>query len=342
MIRVGLVGYGYWGPNLARNFAESRTCGLAGVCDLNLDRLAMARKRHPAVKLVTRYTDLLDDPQFDAIAISTPVSTHFELAMSALRKGKHVMVEKPLTGSSDQARSLIEEAERRHLVLMVDHTFIYTGAVRKVKEQVSGGELGEIYYFDSVRVNLGLFQHDVDVIWDLAVHDLSIFNYLLADRPVAISATGCGHIPGRRENTAYITLFFESSLIGHIHVNWLSPVKVRQTLIGGSRKMIVYDDMQLSEKVRVYDRGVTVSDTPESVYKVLVGYRMGDIWIPQLDNTEALQIEVNHFAECIDTGTRPDSDGQAGLEVVQYLEAATQSMKERGKPVELRRARAAA
>ncbi len=287
MIRVGLVGYGYWGPNLARNFAESRTCGLAGVCDLNLDRLAMARKRHPAVKLVTRYTDLLDDPQFDAIAISTPVSTHFELAMSALRKGKHVMVEKPLTGSSDQARSLIEEAERRHLVLMVDHTFIYTGAVRKVKEQVSGGELGEIYYFDAVRVNLGLFQHDVDVLWDLAVHDLSIFNYL-------------------------------------------------------SRKMIVYDDMQLTEKVRVYDRGVTVSDKPESVYKVLVGYRMGDIWIPHLDSTEALQTEVNHFAECIDRRTRPDSDGQAGLEVVRYLEAATQSMKERGKPVELKRARAAA
>jgi predicted dehydrogenase len=342
MIRFGLIGYGYWGPNLARNFAESRSCELAGISDLNQERLAVARKRHPGVKVGREYKELLDDPQIDAIAIATPVSTHFELALSALRKGKHVLVEKPLTATSDHARILIEEAERRNLVLMVDHTFIYTEAVRKISEQVNSGALGEIYYFDSVRVNLGLFQHDVDVIWDLAVHDLSIFNYLLSERPVAISATGCGHIPGRKENTAYITLFFESSLIGHIHVNWLSPVKVRQTLIGGSRKMIVYDDMHLTEKVRVYDRGITASDTPENMYKVLVEYRMGDILIPHLNNTEALATEVDHFAGCIEKGARPDSDGQAGLEVVGYLEAATQSMKERGKPVELKRARAAA
>ena len=330
MIRVGVIGYGYWGPNLARNFAESRTCELAGVSDLSADRLALVKKRHPAVKAVADYQELLDDPKIDAIAISTPVSTHFPLAMNALRSGKHVLVEKPLTASSDQARRLIEEAARRKLTLMVDHTFVYTGAVRKVKEQLTGGELGEIYYFDSVRVNLGLFQHDVDVIWDLAVHDLSIFNYLFSERPVAISATGLGHVPGGKENIAYITLFFKSNLIGHIHVNWLSPVKVRQTLIGGSRKMIVYDDMQITEKVRVYDRGINVNDDPESLYKILVSYRTGDVWIPRLDNTEALQVEVDHFSGCIEKGTLPISDGQAGLEVVQYLEAATHSMKEEG------------
>jgi predicted dehydrogenase len=243
LIRIGVIGYGYWGPNLVRNFFECPVTDVVAVADLNGDRLGLVKRRYPGVETTSDYRDILRNPRIDAVAISTPVTTHFELAMEALEAGKHVLVEKPMTATSEEALRLIEKADRRNLVLMVDHTFVYTGAVRKIRELIDRGSLGELYYYDSTRVNLGLFQHDVDVIWDLAVHDLSIMEFILPESPVAISATGIGHIKGAAENIAYVTAFYDSSLIAHLSVNWLSPVKVRRTLIGGSRKMISYDDL---------------------------------------------------------------------------------------------------
>jgi len=337
MINVGVIGYGYWGPNLVRNFVEAPGCQVIAVSDLRPERLAFVKARYPGIKTTSDHRDLFIDSMIDAIAIATPVSTHFDLAMQALQAGKHVLVEKPMTANSEQAIRLVEEAERLNRVLMVDHTFVYTSAVRKIRELVEGNELGEIYYYDSVRVNLGLFQHDVNVIWDLAVHDLSIMDYVLRVFPVAISATGMNHILGQPENVAYVTLFFEGNMIAHLHINWLSPVKVRRTLIGGSQKMIVYDDLDPSERIKVYDKGVTFNQTSESVYKMLVSYRTGDMWAPQLDFKEALQVEAVHFINCIEKGRRPITDGEAGLKVVRILEAASQSMLERGRPVKLDR-----
>ncbi|HEY7302937.1 MAG TPA: Gfo/Idh/MocA family oxidoreductase [Bryobacteraceae bacterium] len=341
MIRVGVVGYGYWGPNLVRNFSACPSTQVIAIADLSEDRRATASRAYPGVKVSADYRDLLRNTQVDAVAISTPVSTHFPLAMEALKAGKHVLVEKPMTASSDQALRLIEEADRRNLILMVDHTFVYTGAVRKIREIIERGSLGEIYYYDSTRVNLGLFQHDVDVIWDLAVHDLSILDFLLPQFPVAVSATGIGHVKGVAENVAYVTAFYDSPLIAHLNVNWLSPVKVRRTLLGGSRQMIVYDDMESSEKVKLYDKGITVKNGPESVYKMLVGYRSGDMYCPQLDVTEALRVEAQHFAECIEHKKVPVTNGFAGLRVVSILEAATQSMKDRGRSTLVRNCPAA-
>lgn len=335
MIGIGVIGYGYWGPNLVRNFAEAPGASLVSVSDVRAERLAQARRRYPFMKAREHYAELLADPEVDAVAIATPVSTHFELAMQALESDKHVLVEKPLASSSAEATQLIDEAARRNRVLMVDHTFVYTGAVRKIREMVADGALGEIYYYDSVRVNLGLFQHDVNVIWDLAVHDLSIMDFVLPTKPVAVSATGISHIPGQPENVAYITLFFADNKIAHLHVNWLAPVKVRRTLIGGSEKMIVYDDIEPSEKVKVYDKGVVVSPRREEVYELLVSYRSGDMWAPKLDQTEGLQEEARHFIDCIENGKRPQTDGHAGLRVVRLLEGAERSMGARGQLVEL-------
>ena len=340
MICVGVIGYGYWGPNLVRNFAECAETQVSSVADLSEDRLDVVRRRYPRIHTTTNHRELLDDPHIDAVAISTPVTTHFELAMAALKAGKHVLVEKPMTASSEQALRLIEEAERRKLVLMVDHTFVYTGAVRKIRELLDREALGQIYYYDSTRVNLGLFQHDIDVMWDLAVHDLSILEYLFPESPVAVSATGIGHVKGAAENIAYVTAFYESSLIAHLSVNWLSPVKIRRTLIGGSRQMIVYDDLESSEKVKLYDKGITVKNGPESLYKLLVGYRSGDMYCPQLDVTEALLVEIKHFADCIENGKTPLTDGWSGMRVVSVLEAATLSMKDRGQSMPVRPGRA--
>jgi predicted dehydrogenase len=335
MIGVGVIGYGYWGPNLVRNFVEIGSSQVVGVSDLRPERLAVVQARYPAIKTTTDPRELMTNPTIDAIVIATPVSTHFDLAWQALQANKHVLVEKPLAATSEQVLRLIEEAERRHRVLMVDHTFVYTGAVRKIRELVTSHSLGDIYYYDSVRVNLGLFQHDVNVIWDLAVHDLSIMDYVLASQPCAVSATGISHIPGQPENIAYLTLFFENNLIAHIHVNWLAPVKMRRTLIGGSQKMIVYDQLEPSEKVKVYDKGITVNNNPESVYRMLIDYRAGDMWAPYVERTEALQTEARHFINCIVQDVPPLTDGKAGLRVVRLLEAATHSMAQQGKPVEL-------
>lgn len=341
-VNIGVIGYGYWGPNLVRNFSEIPEATVKTVSDFKPDLLAKVQARYPSIQVTTSCQDIFTDPQIDAVVIATPVSSHFDLALSALKAGKHVMVEKPMTVTTEQALRLIDEAERRDRVLMVDHTFVYTGAVRKMHELVATGELGNIYYYDSVRVNLGLFQHDVNVLWDLAVHDLSIMDYVLKVKPTAVSATGVSHIPGGVENIAYLTLFFNDNLIAHIHVNWLAPVKVRRTLIGGSQKMIVFDDLDPSEKVKVYDRGITINGNPESLYQMMIGYRTGDMWAPKLDMTEALRTEGQHFIDCIRQGTRPITGGEAGLQVVKILEAATQSIKKQGQLIELDRVEVAA
>lgn len=342
MIGVAVVGYGYWGPNLVRNLAETPGVNLIAVCDLRKERLAPLHSRYPTVSLTDDFEAVLRDPRVDAVAIATPVSSHFRLALSALMAGKHVFVEKPIASTAEEAQRLVDEAARRRLVLAVDHTFIHTGAVRKMHELVQTG-LGEMYYYDSVRVNLGLFQHDVSVIWDLAVHDLSILDYVLPERPVAVSATGMSHVPGEPENIAYLNLFFQSNLIAHIHVNWLAPVKVRRTLIGGSRKMIVYDDLEPSEKIKVYDKGITLNGNPnangETRYQALVGYRSGDMWAPQIDMAEALGIELREFIGCVENNGTPLADGQAGVRVVRILEAATQSLAQRGRVVDLEQMR---
>jgi predicted dehydrogenase len=335
MINVGVIGYGYWGPNLVRNFMAAPGSAVTRVCDLREERLAPLNKLYPGIKTCNNSTDLINDPLIDAVVIATPVSSHFDLALAALQAGKHILVEKPLAARSAQARRLIEEASARNLVLLVDHTFVYTDAVRKIRELIASGQLGEIYYYDAVRVNLGLFQHDVNVVWDLAIHDLSIMDYVLPAKPVAISATGISHIPGQPENVAYITLFFAGAQIAHVHVNWLTPVKVRHTLIGGSEKMILYDDLEPSEKLKVYDKGISVTPRPEDVYKMLVSYRSGDMWAPRLDNTEALQTEAQHFIECIENGSQPDTDGLAGLRMVTMIEAAETSLRDRGRLIEL-------
>jgi predicted dehydrogenase len=335
VIRIGVIGYGYWGPNLVRNFAEVRDCQVVAVADARAERRALVQSRYPAVDTTGDYCELLNDPNVDAVAIATPVSTHYPLALEALRAGKHVWVEKPMTQTSDEAAHLIEEAERRNLVLHVDHTFVYTGAVRKIKDLVSSGSIGRIYYYDSVRVNLGLFQRDVNVIWDLAVHDLAIMDHVLPVQPCAVSVTGAGHVTGEPEDVAYLTLFFNDSTIGHVHVNWLAPVKVRRTLIGGSSKMIVYDDLEPSEKIKVYDKGVRLGEQGDARYQMLVGYRTGDMWAPQIEMTEALQTGAKHFIECINLSKQSMTDGEAGLRVVRVLEAAAQSMAGRGRVIEL-------
>src|SRR5678816_929658 len=318
MIKIGVIGYGYWGPNLVRNFMAAPGSAVTRVCDLRKERLSSLGKIYPGLKTGADSADLINDSQVDAVVIATPVSSHFELAMSALKAGKHVLVEKPLAARSDQARKLVDEA-----------------AARKLRDLIASGQLGEIYYYDAVRVNLGLFQHDVSVIWDLAIHDLSIIDHVLPSKPVAVSATGISHVPGQPENVAYITLFFASAQIAHVHVNWLTPVKVRHTLIGGSEKMILYDDLEPSEKLKVYDKGINVTPGPEDVYKMLVSYRLGDMWAPQLDNTEALQTEALHFIDCIEHNKQPETDGPAGLRMVTMIEAAETSLRDRGKLVEL-------
>jgi predicted dehydrogenase len=308
---------------------------VTAVCDSREERLNQLRKLYPTLALYNNASELIADNDVDAVVVATPVFSHFDLTMAALNAGKHVLVEKPIASNSEQARQLIEVADKRGLVLMVDHTFVYTDAVRKIRELISTGALGEIYYYDAVRVNLGLFQHDVNVIWDLAIHDLSIMDYVLPNKPVAISATGISHVQGQPENVAYITLFFANNQIAHVHVNWLTPVKVRHTLIGGSEKMIVYDDLEPSDKLKVYDKGITVTPGPEAVYKMLVSYRSGDMWAPRLDNTEALHTEALQFIDCVKNKRPSETDGMAGLRMVKMIEAAEESLRDRGKLVEL-------
>lgn len=328
-VRVGVVGCGYWGPNLIRNFYEDANVELVYVCDLVQDKVAKIGRRYPTVTATTNYSDLLNDPNLDAIVVATPVHTHYPLAKQALMANKHVLVEKPMCMTSKECSDLIALAKERERILMVDHTFVYHGAIRRMKQVIDNNELGDILYFDSVRINLGLFQSDINVIWDLAPHDLSIMDYLLGKEPQAVYATGACHAGNGIEDIAYIDLKFDNNQIAHFHVSWLSPVKVRQVLVGGTKKMIAYDDLQPMEKLRIYDKGITVDQptTDEERYQNLIQYRIGDMYAPVFDLTEALKNEVAHFVECVQTGKTPITDGHAGLRVVQILELANASLR---------------
>jgi len=334
MINIGVIGFGYWGPNLVRNFNNSPGSKVIMVCDRETARRDRVSAMYPGVRTTADASVLINDPGVDAVLVATPVHSHFELAMAALQAGKHVLVEKPITSTAEQASRLIEEAAKRNLTLMVDHTFIYTGAVRKMLELVQDEEFGDLRYYDSTRVNLGLFQPDVNVLWDLAVHDLSIMSYILGRKPRGVSATGHTHLPGQPEYAAFLTVFFDD-VIAHINVNWLSPVKVRRTLVGGSRKMIVYDDLETSEKIKLYDKGITVSESDEDIRKLLIGYRTGDMWSPKLEETEALSVEAAHFVDCTEHGKPPITGGPQGLELVRILEAANISLAAKGQHVAL-------
>jgi predicted dehydrogenase len=333
MLRVGVVGYGYWGPNVVRNFHGQDQSRVTMVCDTRSAALTKVAKAHPGVEVTTDVMALIRSPQIDIVAVVTPVWTHFELAKAALENDKHVFVEKPFTASVAQAEELIEIAERKNLRIMVDHTFLFTGAVRKIRQLIDSGVLGDLYYYDSTRVNLGLFQHDVNVVWDLAPHDLSIMDYLIEEKPEAIVATGQNHVNGV-EDVAYLTVYYPNKIIAHVNVNWLSPVKVRTTLVGGEKKMLVWNDLEADEKIKVYDKGVQMK-TREGVYDLLVSYRSGDMWSPQIEQTEALKLELGYFNECIAEGKNPINDGHAGLRIVSMLRAASESMKSRGSLVRL-------
>jgi predicted dehydrogenase len=331
LIRIGAIGYGYWGPNVVRNLWALDKCEVAVLCDENPAALQRARRTYPSLHTTTDAREVLTSPDIDAVAIATPVWTHYELARTALENGKHVFVEKSFTATSHQAEDLVELADRKNLRIMVDHTFLFTGAVKKIRELIDAGVLGSLYYFDSARVNLGLFQHDVSVVWDLAPHDLSIMDYIIGEKAEAVVATGARHLNDHID-MAFITVYFPNNVLAHINVNWLSPVKVRMTLIGGRDKMLVWNDLEADEKIKVYDKGVTVT-SKEGVYDLLVSYRSGDVWAPRVDQTEALMTELAYFLDCIVSGTTPINDGQAGLRVVRMLEAADRSLAERGKTV---------
>ena len=333
MVKIGIIGYGYWGPNIARNFNSIDGAKVVSICDRNQESLSRARKLYPNMLLTTDCNEVLTAPDIDAVAVITPVSTHFELAKKALQNGKHVFVEKPFTSTATQAEELIELAEKRNLKVMVDHTFLFTGAVRKIKEIIQNRELGDLYYYDSVRVNLGLFQNDVNVIWDLAPHDFAIMDYLIKEKPDALSACGKAHV-NNMEDTAYITVHFANNMIAHFNVNWLSPVKVRTTLVGGEKKMLVWNDVDADEKIKVYDKGIDVK-TKEGVYNLLVSYRSGDMWAPKVDHIEALKLESEYFVDCIMNDKTPLNDGYAGLRIVKLLEACDESLRNNGQVVKL-------
>src|SRR6516164_1327962 len=331
MIRVGVIGYGYWGPNVVRNFRSLEHAQVVSICDTSPVVLGRAKQAYPDISVTRDPHELLCASGIDAVAVITPVWTHFELAKAALENGKHVFVEKPFTSTSAQGEELMELAERSGLKIMVDHTFLFTGAVRKIRQLLDEGTLGKLFYYDSTRVNLGLFQHDVNVIWDLAPHDLSIVDYLIGGRPDVIVATGEAHFNGLTD-VAFITAYYPGKVIAHINVNWLSPVKVRTTLLGGERKMLVWNDLEADEKIKVYDKGVHMTSR-EGLYELLVSYRTGDMWAPKIEPTEALKVELGYFVECIENDLTPFNDGLAGLRVVRMLEAADESLKRKGEAV---------
>ncbi len=332
MTGVGVVGCGYWGPNLVRNFSALDRCELRAICDTKPDQLEPLARRFPAAAAYTRFEDLVGDPSVDAIAVCTPVGTHYALASAALSAGKHVLVEKPLTDSVEAAKQLVEQAKQAGLVLAVDHTFVYSGAVQKIHSIIESGALGEPLYIDSVRINLGLFQNDINVVWDLAPHDVSVIHYLIHSKPQWVSAIGATHY-GKLESQAYLTLQYENSFLAHLHVNWLAPVKLRSTVIGGSKKMIVYDDLAPSEKIRVYEKGVTLNADQAEIQRALVDYRVGDMYAPYIEKYEPLERVCADFLDAIEHGSATLTDGAAGLEVVRVLEAAQQSIHKDGERI---------
>ena len=328
IIRIGVIGYGYWGPNIVRNFNAVENAQVMMIADGADRAFKRAAKEHPQVSVTRDPEEILTAADIDAVAIVTPVSTHFELAKKALENGKHIFVEKPFTATVAQAEELIELAEKKHLKIMVDHTFIFTSSVRKIKQLIDDDVLGNIYYYDSIRVNLGLFQKDVNVIWDLAPHDFSIMDFLIKEKPIAVQACGKAHV-NCKENIAFVTAHFSSNVVGHFNVNWLSPVKVRLTLLGGEKKMLVWNDSVADEKLRVYDKGIERKNG-DSIYDLLVSYRSGDMWAPKIDQTEALRLEADYFTRCVINDETPINDGLAGLRIVKMLEACDQSLKNQG------------
>lgn len=334
MFRIGVIGYGYWGPNIVRNFHAHEGSEVVLVCDQNPQAQQRLSKAHASIPFTTNPAEVIKSSNIDIVAVVTPVCTHFELAKAALENGKHVFVEKPFTCNVAQAEELIELAERKNLQIMVDHTFLFTGAVKKIRQLIDEGALGDLYYYDSLRVNLGLFQHDVNVIWDLAPHDLSIMNHVIKEKPEAVVATGERHLNGV-EDVAFITVYFPKRIIAHINVNWLSPVKVRTTLIGGEKKMLVWNDLEADEKIKVYDKGVNMSANPSNLHQLLVSYRSGDMWAPQVEQIEALRVEIAYFLKCIEENKKPFNDAVSGLGVVRILEAAEKSVRNRGEAVTL-------
>jgi predicted dehydrogenase len=333
-IRMGIVGLGYWGPNLARNFHSTPDSKVVICCDIKEEPCQKIAGLYPGVECTQRVEDIFGHPEVETVAIATPIRTHYALVKQALHSGKHVLVTKPLTSDVAQAQELVDLAEEKGLVLQVDHTFIYHPAVEKLKEIVVRGELGDLYYFDSVRINLGLLQSDVSVLWDLAPHDISIMQYLI-DRPVKwVQAVGACHVGGQVESMAYIAVQFADNVLGHCHVNWLAPMKVRLVMLGGSRRMVVYDDNLVTEKVKLYDKGVTLNSI-EGLYEALVQYRNGDMYAPAIANSEALGREVKHFIFCIRQGKRPLTDGRAGLSVVRIIAAAQESIRKDGQRIPL-------
>jgi len=332
-VNFGVIGYGYWGPNVVRNLASLEGSQVMAIADVDAAARHRAQRAYPSIHVTSDPAEVLASTRIDAVAVVSPVWTHYDLTRAALLNGKHVFVEKPFTSTTAQGEELVELADKRNLKIMVDHTFLFTGAVRKISQLVEEGALGKLYYYDSTRVNLGLLQHDVNVLWDLAPHDLSIMDHLIKETPEAVVATGEKHL-NDYEDVAYMTLYFPGKTIAHINVNWLSPVKVRMTLIGGEKRMVVWNDLVADEKVRVYDRGVQTT-SQEGVYKLLVNYRSGDMHAPRLEQVEALQQELKYFVDCMTTGQDPINDGRAGLRVVRMLEAASKSLSKRGALVKL-------
>ncbi|HRW76211.1 MAG: Gfo/Idh/MocA family oxidoreductase [Saprospiraceae bacterium] len=332
MMKLAIIGYGYWGPNLTRNFHNTPDCQVKWVLDLSEKQRLRVRSTYPNIHTTDRIEDVIHDHEVDAVVIATPVYTHFDLASRALKAGKHVLLEKPMTSTKDEAVALIELARKHDRVLMVDHTYLYTPAVQRMKQYVDEGLLGHIRYVDSTRINLGLFQTDVNVLWDLAPHDISICRHLLGERPISVQAVGVSHTENNLENIAFLTLFYPENRIAHFNCSWISPVKIRQMLVGGDEKMLVFNDLETTEKLRIYDKGYSV--LPESDRdRILVDYRTGDIMIPKIPQFEALAELAKDFRDAVLHGKEPVSDYLSGLEVVEILEAADQSIKQKGREI---------
>jgi predicted dehydrogenase len=334
MIKVGVIGYGYWGPNVLRNFNSYPHSEVIALSDVSEKALDCAQSKYPNLNVCKDYRFVIDHPEIDAIAIVTPLKTHYEIAKKALLAGKHVFLEKPITETSQQASELIELAAKRNLILMVDHTFLFTESVQKIKSLIDSDELGKLLYFDSTRVNLGLFRSDVNVIWDLASHDFSLMDYLIPQKPLSISAMGIDHFGSGKYNTAYVTILFEN-MIAHFNLNWLSPVKIRSTYVCGDKKMVAWDELKSDEKIKIYDKGVQIESDPVSIYKKRIGYRLGDVCSPQLGSREALSTETEYFLECINQKKNPINDGEQGLRILKLLEACDASINNNGKQIDL-------
>jgi predicted dehydrogenase len=332
MIKVVIIGYGYWGPNLLRNFSKQSNCKVVGIIDARLERLEKVKEVDSSIVCYVSVDELKDELEVDAIVIATNVSSHYNLAKRFLLKGKHVLVEKPLTFSVEESRELIDLANKNNLILMVDHTFLYTSAVRKMKSFVRSNDLGKLKFYDSTRINLGLFQSDINVLWDLAPHDISILLYLTERMPMKVSASGISHTNNGIENIAYMTLKYDDDFIAHISCSWSSPVKIRSTILGGDKKMIVYNDLEPSDKIRVHDTSYNHSNLNDGI---LVEYRVGDVSLPKLENYEALDLMAKDFIGSIKENKQPVSSAKIGFDVVRILESASKSMKQKGLEVEI-------